>query len=68
VPRGRDGQDGAIDSLPTPETTMLQRLTERAISLGLATLLTLAVMATLDHLAQPDEPAAQWAQTPAPRA
>jgi hypothetical protein len=47
---------------------MLQRLTERAISLGLATLLTGALMASLDHRAQPDEPAAQWAQTALPRA
>ncbi len=46
---------------------MFKRLLERALSLGLAALLTLAMLGGIDQLAQPDESAPQWAVRSAPR-
>ena len=47
---------------------MFKRLLERVLSLGLAAMLTLAMLGSIDHLAQPDESAPQWAQQTTPRA
>jgi hypothetical protein len=47
---------------------MPHRILERTVALGLAALITLAVLGSLDTLAQPDEAAAQWAQAAAPHA
>ncbi len=47
---------------------MLQRLAERALSLCLAAMLTFAMLGSIDHLAQPDESAPQWAQNTTTRA
>lgn len=68
-PRALADEYCAIDSLPRPkETTMLQRLAERALSLCLAAMLTFAMLGSIDHLAQPDESAPQWAQNTPTRA
>lgn len=47
---------------------MSQSLIQRSISLGLAAMLTLALLGGLDHLAQPGEPPAQMAQQTAAHA
>lgn len=47
---------------------VLSRVLSRALSLGLATTLTLAMLGGIDHLAQRDEAAPQWAQNNSPRA
>ncbi len=47
---------------------MSKSLIQRGVSLALAAFLTLAMLASVDQLAQPDEAAAQWAQqAPVPR-
>jgi hypothetical protein len=50
------------------ETTMTHRLLQRCISLGLSAVLTLAMLGSVNYLAQPDEAAPQWAQQSTPRA
>lgn len=47
---------------------MFKRLLERALSLGLAALITLAMLGGIDQLAQPDESAPQWAAKSSTRA
>lgn len=41
---------------------MLHRLIARTLSLGLAVVVTLGLLGGIDHLAQPDDAAPQWAQ------
>ena len=41
---------------------MSHRLIHRSVSLCLAAVLTMAMLGSIDHLAQRDEPAAGWAQ------
>ena len=41
---------------------MFHRLFHRALSLALSAVLTLGMLGSIDHLAQPDEGGAQWAQ------
>ena len=41
---------------------MFHRLFPRALSLALSAVLTLGMLGGIDHLAQPDEGDAQWAQ------
>ena len=47
---------------------MNHRLIARAVSLGLAIVITLGLLGGIDHLAQPDEAAPQWAQNTSSRA
>ena len=47
---------------------MFHRLFPRALSLALSAVLTLGMLGGIDHLAQPDEGGAQWAQRSSPRA
>jgi hypothetical protein len=47
---------------------MQRNTVQRAFSLCLAAVMTLAVLGSIDHLAQPDAPEAQLAQAPATRA
>ena len=42
---------------------MIHRLIARAISLGLAIVVTLGLLGGIDHLSQPGDAAPQWAQT-----
>lgn len=49
-------------------TRSFSRVLSRALSLGLAITLTLVMLGGIDHLAQRDEAAAQWAQSSSPRA
>jgi len=46
---------------------MKTRLSARVLSLALAAVVTLGMLGGIDHLAQPDAAAPQWAQNPAPR-
>lgn len=41
---------------------MIKNFLHRSLSLGLAAVLTLGMLGSIDHLAQPDEGGAQWAQ------
>ena len=45
---------------------MSHRLVHRSISFSLAAMLTLAMLGSIDRLAQHDEPSAGWAKTVAP--
>ena len=47
---------------------MQRNVFHRTVSLCLAAVMTLAVLGSIDHLAQPDAPASQMAQAPATRA
>lgn len=47
---------------------MQRRLSHRLFSLCLAATFTLAILGGIDHLSQPDEAPAQWAQSTSTRA
>jgi len=47
---------------------MIHRLIARAVSFGLAVVVTLGMLGGIDQLAQPDTGAPQWAQSSVPRA
>jgi hypothetical protein len=47
---------------------MIHRLIARAVSVGLAAIVTLGMLGGIDRLAQPDEGAPQWVQHTTPRA
>ncbi|MBE0546978.1 MAG: hypothetical protein Q8M01_08775 [Rubrivivax sp.] len=47
---------------------MIHRLIARAVSVGLALVVTLGMLGGIDRLAQPDEAQPQWAQNTATRA
>ena len=53
---------------PFQKPTMNHRLIARAVSFGLAVIVTLGMLGGIDQLAQPDAGAPQWAQNTATRA
>ena len=58
-----------IATQTAPEPTMFQSLTQRALSLSFAFVVTLGMLAGIDGLTQTDLQPAQWAQkAPASRA
>jgi len=61
-------EDPTIASSTAPESTMQRSIFHRALSVGLAAVMTLFVLGSIDEMAQPVAPESQMAQASSTRA